>query len=133
MRTLLAKTFKCLYATDLYLARVFHSRRLQSSVIRALFRHLVKAKQVRKVKRRVRDVTRLFRLKRLLKAWLTVGGESRIRNALKKEGLIKYCVKYSEYCKCEGCAAERMAQADIVPRMGTIECDEREDRHILIC
>ena len=53
----------------------------------------------------------------MIKAWIRVVGQKRLKKALSGEGKpITYCVKFSEFCKCESCMAEREVQADIVPR-----------------
>ena len=66
----------------------------------------------------MRLVCKLFRLRLVMRAWKAIRQGERLKNAIifKSKKPIVYCVKYSEYCKCEQCLLEKEEQADIVPQ-----------------
>ena len=116
------------------MASAYYQRRLMKAVISHL-RHLRQlAKSKRRFNRNVRKISKLFSMKVLLKAWKNVRGEERISHAIKRGAPLTYCVKYSEYCRCVSCMAEKQAQMDIVPqRQVTYHESNKESLNKLTC
>ena len=90
--------------SDQYLSRVFYQRALIRRAIASFVKNQKQAKLKRRLNRREREVSRMFQQKVLLSAWRkAVVGEHRIGNAINRREPLSYCVKFSEYCKCESC------------------------------
>ncbi|CDW86026.1 UNKNOWN [Stylonychia lemnae] len=105
------------YEDDLKLARAFHERRLKQRIMMKGWKDAIKKlKLIKKNRRSIRQLRKLFKLKTLFKAW---------RKFIKQATLLKsfprapksltYCVKYTQFCKCEECSYYRERTSDIVP------------------
>ena len=80
------------------MARAYFRRRLMREVLGVFVKNRVASQKKRRLQRSVRKVSRMFRLKVLLRAWQKIRQMDRLKHAIapKTRKPLKYCIKYSE-------------------------------------
>ena len=90
-----------------------------SRVLIKLAEKTKKMKKRRRFNKNIRTITKFFRLKTIFRAWkLNCLNKATIMRSFagnQNKGKLTYCVKYTDFCRCEACIYERERMANIVP------------------
>ncbi len=76
----------------------------------------------------MRKLRRIMKLKIIFKYWLRYLKTATLDTKNKQ---LKYCVKYSEWCKCPKCNKERETIKDIMPQRKFLDMDESINERIM--
>ena len=84
-------------------------------------------KKRKQYRRETRKIRRLLKLKAVMRAWLRYLKSATLDT---KAQHLKYCVRYSEWCKCEKCAREREKVKDIQPGTGNMLANDTANERL---